>query len=483
MNSFKNLLIAILILLGIEAFADKGGYNIKVKFKGLKDTVCYLGNYFGDKQYIRDTAKINSKGECAFKSKNSKDTLPKGIYLIVTPDKKKYFELIINKDMNFSVETDTSNFASTMKIKGSDENRLFYEYINFISKVQKQIDPLSKKFKAISEKKDKKDSTELLRKQITDLDKQVTDFKTNFMKEHSDMFLSRIFLASKEIDIPETPTLPNGKKDSTFGYRYYKKHYFDNIDFTDDRILRTPIFQTKVDEYFSKLVYPKPDSIMKECDYIIEKGRPNKEMFKYLVWNFTRTYELSSIMGYDAIFVHLAKKYYNPKEAPWAPQSTIEAMAKRVRELEPILIGKPAPNMIMQDTSLNLQSLNDVKAKYTLVLFWDPDCGHCQKEVPKLVKFYNEKKSVFNLEVFAVCSDTNMVKMKKFIKKEKLTWINVNGPRTLTKNFHELYDINSTPVLFVLNEKKEIIAKKLGDEQLGDFLTNYDKAHKIANNQ
>ena len=34
--------------------------------------------------------------------------------------------------MSFSIETDSSNFAGTMKIKGSEENRLFYEYINFI---------------------------------------------------------------------------------------------------------------------------------------------------------------------------------------------------------------------------------------------------------------------------------------------------------------------------------------------------------------
>ena len=148
-------------------------------------------------------------------------------------------------------------------------------------------------------------------------------------------------------------------------------------------MLRTPIFHNKVEEYFSKLVYPKPDSIIKECDYLIEKGRPNEEMFKYLVWYFTRTYELSTIMGYDAIFVHLAKKYYTPTEAKWAPQSTLDAMTKRVKEIEPLLIGKPAPNLIMQDTSLNLKSLNDVKARYTIILFWDPECGHCQKEISK----------------------------------------------------------------------------------------------------
>ena len=39
-----------------------------------------------------------------------------------------------------------------MKIKGSDENKMFYEYINFIANIQKHIDPLSKKYKAISDK-------------------------------------------------------------------------------------------------------------------------------------------------------------------------------------------------------------------------------------------------------------------------------------------------------------------------------------------
>jgi len=66
-----NLLI-ILISIQLSAYsienlntsADASGYDIKVKIKGLKDKVCYLGNYYGDKQYIKDTVRTDSKGNC-----------------------------------------------------------------------------------------------------------------------------------------------------------------------------------------------------------------------------------------------------------------------------------------------------------------------------------------------------------------------------------------------------------------------------------
>lgn len=74
------------------------------------------------------------------------------------------------------------------------------------------------------------------------------------------------------------------------------------------------------------------------------------------------------------------------------------------------------------------------------------------------------------MEVFAVCTDTNMVKMKDFIKKHKLDWINVNGPRAITPPYAETYDIYSTPVFFILDEKKTIIAKRIGYDNVASFI-------------
>ena len=227
-----------------------------------------------------------------------------------------------------------------------------------------------------------------------------------------------------------------------------------------------------MNNYLTNVVAQTPDSIIKEAGYLVEKARPNKEMFKFVVWYLTYTYETSNVMGFDAIFVHMVKTYYMTNQCYWVSPKILDNLTKRAEKLEPLLLGKVAPNLIMQDTSLNLQSLHAVKANYTVLLFWDPECGHCQTEVPTIHEYYLKEKKELGFEVFAVCADTNMVKMKNFIKKHKLSWINVNGPRALTKPYAELYDIYSTPVIYILDDKKVILAKRIGFDKFGDFIRN-----------
>jgi thiol-disulfide isomerase/thioredoxin len=141
-----------------------------------------------------------------------------------------------------------------------------------------------------------------------------------------------------------------------------------------------------------------------------------------------------------------------------------------------LLIGQKAPNMIMLDTNNQLVSMYNINADYLILLFWDPDCGHCEQEIPKLKEFYDTNKEKYNLEIFSVCSDTSIAKWKQGIIKRKMNWINVDGPRTLTGDYHEQYDISTTPVIYILNRKKEIIAKHLQTDQIPQFLKNYHHA-------
>jgi thiol-disulfide isomerase/thioredoxin len=117
----------------------------------------------------------------------------------------------------------------------------------------------------------------------------------------------------------------------------------------------------------------------------------------------------------------------------------------------------------------------NIMADFLLLLFWDPDCGHCEKEIPVLKDLYDQHRDRYKLEIFAVCSDTSLVKWKSSVRKKKMTWINVDGPRTLTGDHREQYDIISTPVIYVLNNQKEIIAKKLPADKVELFLENYLK--------
>src|SRR5690606_29150166 len=209
------------------------GYNITVKIEGLKDTVCYMAYHYGDKQYLKDTAQVNSKGVMVFKGD---EELPGGIYMIVLPS-KNYFEFIVNQQ-TFSLETDSLDLVGKMKIKGSEDNTLFYEYLNYVADKGKQIEEWKKKLESAQNKQD----SARIREEVVKLDKAVNEYRDQYAEKYPATLLAKVFSAMKDPVVPESV-------DSTQKYTWYKNHYFDNIDFSDERVVRTPIFHTKLKQY------------------------------------------------------------------------------------------------------------------------------------------------------------------------------------------------------------------------------------------
>jgi thiol-disulfide isomerase/thioredoxin len=441
---------------------SQSGHSIKVKIKPLKDSVVYIGHYYGDKTYVKDTARVDADGNAVFEGK---EPLPGGIYLIVLPT-KKFVEIVVDKEQHFSLETDTSDLVRKMKVKGSEENLHFYKYLVYISDRQKEIEPL-RKLAAVTKDKD---SLGNLQKEMGEIDKKVKAYKTAYIQEHPDFLMSKVFLASQDPEVPEAPKLPNGEKDPNFAYLYFKKHYFDQLDLSDDRMVRTPVFHNRVKFYLDKLTVQVPDSIIKEADYLISRTKGNKETFKYLVYYCTYTYETSPYMGMDAIFVHMADKYYETKQAYWVDSTSLTAILKKKDILKPLLIGKTAPPLTLPDTNGKPVAFKQIKSPYTILFFWDPECGHCKKSTPRLKAFYDKYKSK-GFEVYAVNIEENRDQWVKYIKDNGLNWINVTNAehRYYLKIY---YDIYSTPVIYVLDENKKIIAKRIDAEKLEGYVEN-----------
>ena len=452
------------------SYAQKD-FNIRFRVNGLRDTSCLIAYYYSNSTYIKDTVKVDGSGRCTFKAPAD---LPKGLYVFVISD-KLYFDFVVNNDRKFTMETDKSNPVGTMVIKDSPENELFYKYLRYNRSKYDEISAIDEQAKRLE---GNKDSIKVLSEKAAAVNRELITYKLGLVEKYPDSFTAFMINAMREPDIPDAPILPNGRKDSTFAYRYYKSHYWDGSNFTDDRLLRTPVFHNKLKKYYEDLVVQNPDSVIREVDAMIELGRPNIEMFKYLIWFFTYRYENPEYMGFDKVFVHLVDTYYVTGQTTWLTKDVNDKIIAKANKIRPLLIGKTAPNMVMQDSSFNLVSMHAVKANYLVLLFWDPTCGHCEKEIPILKEFYDKNKERLGMEIFAICSDTSMVKFKSTIKKREMNWINVDGPRTLTGDYHEQYDIISTPVIYILDSRKVIIAKRLPAEKVGPFLENYSKSHK-----
>jgi predicted aspartyl protease/peroxiredoxin len=455
-----------LLLTTISIYAAPKGYRITVKLKGNNsDTALLMAHYYGNKQYLDDTAFRNKQGFFEF---TGAEKLPEGMYIIAGQTKNRYFDFFLTESQQMEFSCNTSDVAKTMEVKGSDENKQFYAYIRFLGDKQTEIEPLNKwkqSHKQIS------DSTSIVQKRIDVIDKEAKFYIKNFYTSNPAFLAAHFVKANNEPDIePFLKKKADGKIDSTSLFPAYKEHFFDNIDFSDPRLIYTPVFANKIDYYLDKMVVPVVDSLQKDIDRLVELSSVNEETQKYLGWYVSLKYETSEVMGHDALFVYMVRKYLETGKVGWMYPSVKENIIKRVNTLEPLLLGKPAPNLVMLDTSSVARSLSSIKAKYTLVFFWESTCGHCQKEMPKVLKFYEEFHTAFDLEILGISGDTSLVKWKEFIRKNELPWINVNGHLSLNGNYHDVYDIHSTPIMYLLDEDKKILSKFLLTDQVSDLI-------------
>lgn len=460
-------------------------YSFKFKVGGLKDVDVYLGFHYGEKKFIKDTAHVNNNGEVEFAGK---DTLPGGIYLFITP-RKNYFEFVVNES-KIQMETDTLDMVGHMVIKKSTENTVWYDYMKTIAAKQKEMQPymeIINKPNIDKEGKEYKDAVAAKDK----ISETINKFRDDKIKQSPDMLVSKLFKAMKEVDLPEAP-----KGDSLFLPNYFRNHFWDNFDLTDNRLIRTPVLESKLVYYFDKVIYQIPDSIMAEADRMLAKTGGDKEMFKFICHHLTYNYERSQIMCMDAVFVHLIDKYYRTGQAFWVDQKTMDKMLERADKLKPLLCGTVVNNITLPDTSGNFHSLYDMKGDYTILYFWDATCSHCKKSTPIMIDVYNTYLKPNGIEIFGVEGELEDKEWKKYQAEQKLPWLNVSdNPEMNTNpqkwvlelkktdlnslNFRHIFDLYSYPVVYILDKNHKIVAKKIGVEQIKEFLEKY-KRSKLA---
>jgi len=458
------ILCGLFILLFSFIYAADTGYKISVKLSNSNDTALLLAHYYGNKQYLDDTAFRSKQGVFIFQGTKK---LKEGMYIVAGQNKSKYFYFFMTGSQQFEFSCDPLHIMQTMQLKGSQDNKLFYEYIGFLSRKQSEIEPLGKWLKAHA---NRTDSASLIRKKIENIDAEVKSYISGYYKNHNGLLSAAFIKAGNEPDYLSFCKKPDGNIDSSRVYQAYKAHYFDNFTFSDPRLIYTTVFSQKIDYFFDKVAVPMVDSLKKEIDALMVAASVNKEMQSFLGWYLSLKFETSEIMGQDALFVYLVRNYLENDKVPWQFPDVKPNVLKRVNMLEPLLIGKVAPNLILLDTNNMVHSLSNTVAHYTLLFFWESICSHCQQEMPKVIKFYNEFHMKYDLEIFAVSTDTSLVKWKEFIRKNNMEWINVNGHLSISGNYHTLYDIRSTPIMYLLDEDKKIIAKFLLTDDLANLI-------------
>ena len=493
----------------------QSGYEIKVNFKNCKDTAFYLARYYFGQSLIVDSCKNVKKGSGVFKSKTK---IESGVYIIANQSKERYIDFLLNENRKLTVDGDFSDLINTLKSPDSKENEDLCSYAKVFTAKNQQLQKAIETAKG----KSKADSIKLVNESQRVIADELKKYDEEFMKNHKGTFVYDFLNLRTEKFPTDVPLAKNGRPDSIYQYYYYKNHYFDGVDFKDERILFTPFLADRINKYFETVIVQHPDTAIKEIDKIFARCTEGNLVYNRLLGHFCYKYETNKTMTFDKfgktntfekVFVHLSDKYIIPgKVSGVYDDETVEKIKNRVNIIRNLLPEAKVADLFMIDTIYGKQvlkmgfdtantsksasdlyaktadkikplykTLYNVNSKYTLLVFWSVDCGHCQKEIPELNKNLKAIKNKIDLTVFAVQTKSDLYdKWRQFIIEHELDFVNVFEPVHLN-NLTERFDINRTPVIYLLDKDKKIKGKNLSADQVIEILNNLETKETQTN--
>lgn len=464
----SDILISFILCMIPWNLSGQTGHSITVISASAPESKLRLAYHVGSQQYVKDSLTTDNSGKGRF---SGGEKLPQGVYMIVLQD-NRFFEFLVGDDQHFDIQFDRNDPLSTLKFIGSEENSRFTAYQRNWKVLQEEAVKISSR---LNESSQGSPEAVAARKDLAEQETKMKQYLRETAATNSGTLLGAIAMSVIPVETP-TPVVPPGthNPDSLarlISYLHYKTHFFDNIDFSEAGLIRSPVLGARLEQFFRQVVIQMPDSIIREADRLLKKSSVDKDVYQYVAVWLMNKYASSEIMGHDAVVVYMADSVYLAGKAPWASEEYLSDLKKRIERLRPNLIGKKATELLMNSFSGNYVSLYDIEAEFTIVYFWEPDCGHCKESTPLLKEFYDKNKSS-GVEVFAVCTQDEKEKWEQYIVDNSLTWINGWDPQRMSK-FDFYYNVESTPLIYILDRNKKIIAKRLAVNDIPSFIDSY----------
>lgn len=474
------VLLIFLVQVSNTSFAQTKGYKITVTIDAFEEDTVFLAYRRADKVYSRDTAALIN-GQFTF---SGDKILPTGIYLILMPPDNKFVEFVLSKnEQHIEIATKAPDFYGNLTFKNAPDNQLLFDYQNYMSQKIQESQTYQEKLATATDELTKAQ----WQTQLNRLQEQVSVHQETLRSQHPDKFTSKLIGAFQEPMVPESPKKADGTIDETFPFQYYREHYFDSFDFSEEGLVNTPYLKQKIEYYLDKLTAQIPDSLNIAVDYILEKTQANKIVFRYTISHILNRYYRPKIVGLDAVYVHIANKYYKTGIADWVNEDDLKKILDDAYMINGVLIGNPAPevscNLFDYETETwtdSLVNLYEIDSEWIVVFLWKPGCPACKKMTEELKVFYENWKDK-GVEIYAISSASkkDLEKAQKDIKEKDVNWITVADPYLKERALMKYYG-TSLPKVYLLDKEKIIRASRVGASQLEEIILK-EKEKKAEN--
>ena len=238
-------------------------------------------------------------------------------------------------------------------------------------------------------------------------------------------------------------------------------HFWDGIEAFDGPTDENPILASQIDFYFDKLVAPLPDSINLEIDRLIDRTNNNTDLRDFILWHLLEKYRHPEYMSQDQVFVYLYDQYFSQLEIKDLNEANLALIREKAERLRRLALFNTAPNFMINDSLV----LHSIESQYTVLFFYDHDCDVCQQEMQDL-----DSVGMIHPEITVLALDMNPNGSGGFEIRPQgngdlkfpIQHRRITNPSELIG----LYDIETTPLIYVLDRDKRIIAKKIRAKQI-----------------
>jgi len=223
--------------------------------------------------------------------------------------------------------------------------------------------------------------------------------------------------------------------------------FWKGIETFDGPTDNNPILAAQLDFYFDKLVAPLPDSICVEINRLVAKTGENTDLRDFILWHLLERYRHPEYMTQDQVFVWLYDQYFSQLEIKDLNESNMALIREKAERLRRLALFNPAPDFQWK----SFKGLQSIDSPYTVLFFYDHDCDLCQQELHDLDSVVQQHPTISIVAIDLNTDDLDDT--------EGLDWL------------YEAYDIETTPLLYVLDSKKRIVAKKIQARQIPLIIT------------
>lgn len=181
---------------------------------------------------------------------------------------------------------------------------------------------------------------------------------------------------------------------------------------------------------------------------------------------------------YVKIVASSMKALYPEHDYTKAILSNLTDLEKRLANLKMSKLieeeGSSFPDINLPNKKGKEVSLNSLRGKFIILSFWasqDASSRKHNKTLKKVYKKFNKK----GLEIYQVSIDQNEKLWTNAILQDQLNWINVCDLKTGSVNATRLYNIQSVPSNYLLDQTGEIVGKNLFGLALEEKIAEYVK--------